>query len=323
MDQRLSDRNKWNDDWFLTLPPTMKCAWEYILDNCKGGSGFLKMSFRKMSDLIGAEITRESFDEHLGSRIHWVSEDTIWIAGFIKNQFKRLSPNNRAHVNMARIIVETIGDQQLSERSQRYFDEIKAVYLQTLAPDENKHEESIDNQERVNRPSTEGRETCIGNRVKGIGNREKGKGKEEGSGEKETIQPTEPPTEPRTEPRPESPPPSRPPKEPTYFDRASALYREVFPGTTTGTNAKKRWAEQVRHPDQALAVIAAIGHYRAFLEHPSNSWRKPKTSFETFLGTKSSGFFWQDFRDLPEMPPAASAEADLSDIPWTGDGGYA
>jgi hypothetical protein len=195
MDQRLSDRNKWNDDWFLTLPPTMKCAWEYILDNCKGGSGFLKMSFRKMSDLIGAEITRESFDEHLGSRIHWVSEDTIWIAGFIKNQFKRLSPNNRAHVNMARIIVETIGDQQLSERSQRYFDEIKAVYLQTLAPDENKHEESIDNQERVNRPSTEGRETCIGNRVKGIGNREKGKGKEEGSGEKETIQPTEPPTE--------------------------------------------------------------------------------------------------------------------------------
>jgi len=108
---------------------------------------------------------------------------------------------------------------------------------------------------------------------------------------------------------------------PEIFSELSAFYRDTFPGTTTGPSAKARFADQVREPEDVELIRRAIVHYSEFLKHDANSWRKPKTSFETFLGTKSSGFFWKDFVDPPALPLSPSAAPDLSDLNWTGPEG--
>ena len=108
MAQRFSDTMKWDDDWFLELPPLMKCVWEYLRDNCDGGTGIMKISFRKMSRDIGAEIERSDLDRHFAERVHWINRETLWIHGFLKAQFKKMSPENKAHIHMAKKVATAV-----------------------------------------------------------------------------------------------------------------------------------------------------------------------------------------------------------------------
>lgn len=108
MAMRFSNTDKWDDDWFLDLSPTFKSAWEYLRDNCDGGTGFIKVSFKRMSRDIKGDVTRETFDEHFGERIHWMSADALWLPGYLFEQFKGLSPKVKAHVNMAKKVLEAV-----------------------------------------------------------------------------------------------------------------------------------------------------------------------------------------------------------------------
>lgn len=119
MAKRFTDTDKWSDDWFLALSPVMKCVWEYLRDNCDGGTGFMKISFIRMSRDIGAEITREEFDVNFCDRVHWVNHETIWIHGYLSAQFKKMSATNKAHLNMAKKVVQTVEGQNLSDRAQK------------------------------------------------------------------------------------------------------------------------------------------------------------------------------------------------------------
>lgn len=82
------------------------------------------------------------------------------------------------------------------------------------------------------------------------------------------------------------------------FKQALAEYKRL-PGVQKGARAEKRFREQITSEDEFKSLIAAIENYRTFLSWSENNWRKPKTTFETFLGSKSSGFFWRDFIELP------------------------
>lgn len=88
------------------------------------------------------------------------------------------------------------------------------------------------------------------------------------------------------------------------FKRALAEYK-LLPGVQKGPKAERRFEEQITSEEELGRLIAAIQHYRTFLSWPENSWRKPKTTFETFLGSKSSGSFWRDFVELPPRAPEA------------------
>ena len=175
MAKRFTDTTKWDDDWFLKLKPRLKCAWSWLCDTCDG-VGFKKVSFSKMTAEIGEEVTREEFDEHFGSRIMWLSEDTLWIFGFIKAQHKTLSPKNRAQVNMAKLVLRTIHGIPVPEKA--------STLVDCLSELSRASDESLPS---LARESDEAQTSFIGNRKQEIGNRKQEK-EEEGTGETRTSQ---------------------------------------------------------------------------------------------------------------------------------------
>lgn len=150
MAQRYTDTTKWDDDWFLGLPPLFKCVWEYLRDNCDGGTGLMKISFRKIGSLVGGDVNKEDFNSYLGSRIHWVNHESIWIPSFLKYQFKKLVSTNKVHVNMAKKVVQALSGQTLSDKAQLYYDDLILII-----------KASEEGQERVDRPSADGQPTLI------------------------------------------------------------------------------------------------------------------------------------------------------------------
>ena len=80
-------------------------------------------------------------------------------------------------------------------------------------------------------------------------------------------------------------------KESEKFLEAFALY----PIRTKGPNAVQRFNEQIRSEQDFVDLLQSIKHYCAHLAKPENSWKAPKQSFATYLGTKASGFFWRDW----------------------------
>lgn len=83
-------------------------------------------------------------------------------------------------------------------------------------------------------------------------------------------------------------------------DRYVALFKNV----RAGVKAQERFAEQIKTEERADQLLKAIEHYKIALDYDNRikEWRSPKTTFETFLGTKKSGFFWEQFIEAPNTP---------------------
>lgn len=83
------------------------------------------------------------------------------------------------------------------------------------------------------------------------------------------------------------------------FERLSSKYISEFAGTTLGSQAVDRFMSQIKNTEDVSDFEQSIVHYRKVLD--SNEWRHPKTTFATYLGTKSSGFFWREFITMPKL----------------------
>lgn len=95
------------------------------------------------------------------------------------------------------------------------------------------------------------------------------------------------------------------------FEKLAKKYRTLFPGTTTGPNAFDRFKEQFPVGSDVAPFDTSMDHYRKVLN--VQTWRQPKTTVATYLGTKTSGQFWRDYIMMPEMP-ANSGPQSLDDI---------
>lgn len=78
------------------------------------------------------------------------------------------------------------------------------------------------------------------------------------------------------------------------YERLVKKYRDRFPGTTEGP-ARSRFELQFKDLEKIGLLEKAIDHYGDYLDQ--EEWRSPKTSFANFLGTKKSGFFWEEFKE--------------------------
>lgn len=100
MAKRFTDTDKWKDEWFLELEPTMKMLWIYILDTCDH-AGIWRANFKLASYCIGTILDKQSASKALESRIKIVDEDKWHVPKFIAYQYKgKLNPDNKAHLGV-------------------------------------------------------------------------------------------------------------------------------------------------------------------------------------------------------------------------------
>lgn len=73
-------------------------------------------------------------------------------------------------------------------------------------------------------------------------------------------------------------------------------YKKLFPDTDHGPKCERYFFDQIKTVEDADLLSQAMDNYAEYLSRPEiKEWRRPKTSFQTFLGTKTSGYFWRDY----------------------------
>lgn len=96
MAKRFTDTDKWGKAWFRKLSPKMKCAWEFLRDNC---------------DMAGAwDIDLDSLEFHIGERIEitdilkafegrvvQLGNDKLFLVTFVTFQYGELSNECKPH----------------------------------------------------------------------------------------------------------------------------------------------------------------------------------------------------------------------------------
>lgn len=86
-----------------------------------------------------------------------------------------------------------------------------------------------------------------------------------------------------------------------------------FPARVEGPKARERFETQLKTFFDIREFAVSIGHYNTMLSLPENAWRRPKTTFEAYLGTKSSGRFWRDYVNPDSCLPTTKKTTALSD----------
>ena len=93
--KRFTETTKWQDPWFMHLPPDLKLLWLYLCDSCDN-AGVIDLDFGLASFLLSLPITQESLTK-LGDRVERLENGKLWIPQFVKFQFGKLTPDSRVH----------------------------------------------------------------------------------------------------------------------------------------------------------------------------------------------------------------------------------
>lgn len=101
MAKRLTDSNKWNDEWFSELPADMKLVWLYLLDACDH-AGVYKPSLKTIKFYTGTDRSLEDIIEYLKERIYIADNNKWFIPKFVTFQYKNFFTNNAPAVKSAR-----------------------------------------------------------------------------------------------------------------------------------------------------------------------------------------------------------------------------
>ena len=100
MAKRLTDSNKWSDNWFTDLPMDMKLVWFYILDNCDH-AGVYKVNMKLLKFQTECNRTETEIIEYLKERIY-IKADKWFIPKFITFQYKNFFTSNTPAIKSAR-----------------------------------------------------------------------------------------------------------------------------------------------------------------------------------------------------------------------------
>lgn len=104
MANRFTDTEKWKDEWFLSLEPTMKILWLYICDTCDY-AGVWKVNFTLASFSVGTILDKQSALNAFGERVKVISDEKWHIPKFISFQYRgKLSPKNSAHRGVLKLL---------------------------------------------------------------------------------------------------------------------------------------------------------------------------------------------------------------------------
>jgi hypothetical protein len=96
MSKRFTATEKWADPWFQGLPPALKCAWVYILDNCDT-AGIWVVNERLLAFQVGKGCTWANVKKTFGERLIEFSPGRVWVPKFIAFQYGTLHEAAKPH----------------------------------------------------------------------------------------------------------------------------------------------------------------------------------------------------------------------------------
>ena len=100
MAKRLTDTEKWNDDWYISLNNDYRIIWQWLLDNCNH-AGICKRSIRLLNLMCNTTIPEESLVEVMDGRVIIVGNNWF-IPKFIKFQYTGLHSNKPVIISVVK-----------------------------------------------------------------------------------------------------------------------------------------------------------------------------------------------------------------------------
>lgn len=104
MAKRLTDTEKWNDDWYLSLDNDSRIIWQWLLDNCSH-AGICKRSIALVNLMCKTAVTEDYMLEKMEDRV--IVCGTNWfIPKFLKFQYSDLLSNRPVIVSVRKELIK-------------------------------------------------------------------------------------------------------------------------------------------------------------------------------------------------------------------------
>jgi hypothetical protein len=141
MAKRLTDTEKWNDDWYISLSNDYRIIWQWLLDNCNH-AGICKRSIKLVNLMCNTTIQESELIENMDGRV--IAINNLWfIPKFLKFQYPTLQSNKPVIIsvikelekhNLFNHIPESFGNHYLIIK-----DKSKDKDKDSLQPEKNKN----------------------------------------------------------------------------------------------------------------------------------------------------------------------------------------
>jgi len=100
MAKRLTDTEKWNDDWYISLSNDYRIIWQWLLDNCNH-AGICKRSIRLLNLMCNTNVSENDLLIVMEGRI--ILKDNNWfIPKFLKFQYASLHSNRPVIISVVK-----------------------------------------------------------------------------------------------------------------------------------------------------------------------------------------------------------------------------
>ncbi len=117
MAKRLTDTEKWNDEWYISLNNDYKIIWQWLLDNCNH-AGICKRSMTLLNMMCKTSVKEQEIIKAMDGRVI-ISENNWFIPKFLKFQYTGLKSDKPVIVSvrnelkknsLAKLIPKSFGD---------------------------------------------------------------------------------------------------------------------------------------------------------------------------------------------------------------------
>jgi hypothetical protein len=104
MPKRMTDTEKWQDDWFVGLSPDHKLFWLYLCDRCDH-AGIWKVSTTIPERMIGIKLNLAAALDAFGDRVEILKEGYWRLTRFLAFQYKiPMNPSNKTHESALKLL---------------------------------------------------------------------------------------------------------------------------------------------------------------------------------------------------------------------------
>lgn len=97
MSKRFTDTEIWDKEWFMSLPPKLKCFVQYVRDKCDA-AGIWQPNWVLAKTYIGEKFTEDDLlGIDKGNQFHKLPNGQICCIGFVNFQYGELTPSCPPH----------------------------------------------------------------------------------------------------------------------------------------------------------------------------------------------------------------------------------